>query len=50
MPKAPPSLEPKVCANKKYTPPLSILHRSHIPTADSTEINATNTVTKENDL
>lgn len=43
MPRAPPILDPKVWASKKYTPPLSILHRSQIPTADNTEINATKT-------
>lgn len=39
----PPNLEPSTCDNKKYTPPLSTLHRSHIPTADNTVTNAIHT-------
>lgn len=39
----PPYRDPKTCEIRKYTPPLSILHRSHIPTADKTDINATDT-------
>lgn len=45
IPSVPPIREPKVCPSKKYTPPLSILHLSHIPTAERTEIRATKTET-----
>lgn len=39
----PPNLDPSTCDSKKYTPPLSTLHLSQIPTAESTLTNATHT-------
>lgn len=43
----PPNLEPNTCDSKKYTPPLSTLHLSQIPTAESTDTNATHTKQKQ---
>ena len=41
-----PNLAPMTCDNRKYTPPLSILHCSHTPIALSAAIRATDMVSK----